>query len=468
VGSWLSQAAFAQTYKLIDLGPCEAEDINNSGQVIGSELAPSGLHRAFLWQAGVKTELGYLVADPNETRFSHARAINDSGQVVGVADTDDDGPLHAFLWQAGVMEDLGALCGTTSFAFDINNAAQVIGRCGADFGPQQAFLWQDDVATDLGGLPGYMGSWPTAINGAGQVVGYSALPDQYARAFLWNDGVVMDLGAPNDLPSIPTAISEGGFVIGFMMTPEEIPMSFLWLSGFFIDVSGYLPTGAILEDLNETGMLVGNIDYWQDPFLVEPFLPLLGNSDGLEAVKGADLQDELTDLPDGWPVVPLQDLIDPNLDVELRTARAVNDTGRIVGGMLNHATDRLHGYLLMPIDPDQQYALTLAVVADPPSRPLGHVEADPLGPEYAEGDEVELNAVAHLGSTFVRWEVHDVAHADDANYAVTGTNNPLTIVMDADRQVTAVFECAFGGELGLPLLSILLPISCLGLWRRLR
>jgi len=465
VGSWLGQAAFAQTYKLIDLGPCEAQDINDSGQVIGSELAPSGMHRAFLWQAGVKTELGYLVADPNETRFSYAQAINDNGQVVGVADTDGDGPLHAFLWQAGVMADLGGLCGTTSFAYDINNAGQVIGRCGADFGPQQAFLWQDGVATDLGGLPGYTESWPTAINNAGQVAGYSALPHQPARVFLWDDGVVMDLGAPNDVYSAPTAVAEGGIVIGFLLTSEEIAKSFLWVSGFFVDLSGELPTGAILEDMNETGMVVGNIDYWHDPFLVEPFLD---SADGQAAVRGTDLQDVLTDLTYGWPVVPLQDLIDPNLDVELRTARAVNDSGRIVGRMLNHTTDKLHGYVLMPIDPNQQYALTLAVAADPPLQPLGYIQADPPGPEYAEGDEVELHAVAGIGSTFAHWEVHDVAHAGDANYAVISTDNPLTIVMDADREVTAVFECAFGGGLSLPLLGILLPISCLGLWRRLR
>ena len=58
----------------------------------------------------------------------------------------------------------------------------------------------------------------------------------------------------------------------------------------------------------------------------------------------------------------------------------------------------------------------------------GHVELDPPGGEYLEGATVKLTAVPDSGWKFTRWEG-----------ALTGSNNPDSIVMDADKMVLAVF-----------------------------
>ena len=73
------------------------------------------------------TDLGTL-GGPQSFAFD----INDAGQVVGGADIPASGgpfpDFHAFLWDsAGGMQDLGTLGGENSSATGINNMGQVVG-----------------------------------------------------------------------------------------------------------------------------------------------------------------------------------------------------------------------------------------------------------------------------------------------------------------------------------------------------
>jgi len=69
------------------------------------------------------------------------------------------------------------------------------------------------------------------------------------------------------------------------------------------------------------------------------------------------------------------------------------------------------------------YDLTVDVVGN------GHVDLNPVGGTYVEGTTVTLTAVADEGWEFIRW-----------NGALTGSENPETIIMDSDKEVTATFE----------------------------
>jgi hypothetical protein len=82
---------------------------------------------------------------------------------------------------------------------------------------------------------------------------------------------------------------------------------------------------------------------------------------------------------------------------------------------------------------------------------------DPCAPEYPAGTSVTLTAVPIQGKAFARWEIYDPNHPNDLIHMATDSNNPMTLVMNADQHVTAVFKCGSGVEPAiLPALPALL------------
>lgn len=77
--------------------------------------------------------------------------MNEVGQVVGASATDSTGVVHAFLWDnENGMQNLETLGGTNSEARAINNSGFVVGI--SDVSPlvAHAFLWQPGSGmTDL-------------------------------------------------------------------------------------------------------------------------------------------------------------------------------------------------------------------------------------------------------------------------------------------------------------------------------
>ena len=85
------------------------------------------------------TDLGTLGG-----RSSSANDINESGQIVGWANTNG-GASHAFIYSNGEMVDLNALIDPTSGwtlheAYAINNSGQVVGAGANALGTTRAFL----------------------------------------------------------------------------------------------------------------------------------------------------------------------------------------------------------------------------------------------------------------------------------------------------------------------------------------
>jgi len=98
------------------------------------------------------------------------------------------------------------------------------------------------------------------------------------------------------------------------------------------------------------------------------------------------------------------------------------------------------------------YKLTIGYVN--PS--WGHVELAPEPndanlPEYPARSTVTLTAVPNGGKAFTQWRIYDPNYPGDGNYAVVDANDSITIVMDANREVTAVFKCGSGVGIGPPL-----------------
>ena len=99
-----------------------AQSINNSGQVVGEWGNGGG---ACLWQNGTITSLGP----------GGAYAINNSGQVACASG-------FAYLWQNGTITYLGVLPGDiSSVATGINDSGQVVGYANTASGIGHAILW---------------------------------------------------------------------------------------------------------------------------------------------------------------------------------------------------------------------------------------------------------------------------------------------------------------------------------------
>jgi probable HAF family extracellular repeat protein len=80
-----------------------ANDIDSGGRIVGSSYTPDGVSRAIIWDAGVLTDLGTLFSTAS------AVAINEAGQVVGVADIGlpaGGQEFRGFLWENGQMTAL--------------------------------------------------------------------------------------------------------------------------------------------------------------------------------------------------------------------------------------------------------------------------------------------------------------------------------------------------------------------------
>ncbi len=224
------------TISPIDLGPGTAVAINNRGQVVGTDAG-----RAFLWQDGVRTDLGpdTFVVD-----------INDAGQAVGAHGA------HAALWQDGTMADLGTLGGPLSAATGINERGQVVGwsqvaGSAEDDPPRHAFLWQDGTMFDLAplGRP-YGGSRESlAINDLGQVVGTGADDAGEQHVYLWDDGRLRDLGPLGPGPAF-VAVNNRGEVVVVAAGPAAVA----------INDRGEIAGGRTLSDL----VWDGDIYLWRD------------------------------------------------------------------------------------------------------------------------------------------------------------------------------------------------------------
>ena len=210
----------------------EVFDINASGQMVGESLSgnyvsPTAMRATMFSLDGPPVDLGTLGGSK-----SAAVAINDLGDIVGVAE-NAAGQMRAYLYTDGVMHDIGTLGGTTANANGINNRGDIVGRSLLANGAIRAFLYQDGVMQDLGTLGG-VASVAFDINDRGDVVGLSRVSNGQAHAFLYTDGEMHDLGTLGGVDSRAIGINNRGDVIGHYTLADGSVHAFLYRDGVMI------------------------------------------------------------------------------------------------------------------------------------------------------------------------------------------------------------------------------------------
>jgi probable HAF family extracellular repeat protein len=318
--------------------------------------------RAVVWKGGQIRDLGTLGGSS-----SFSQAINDQGQVTGLALNDVPDlfsffyqylyclpfnicPANAtqtrgFVWdEEGGMRDIGTLGGPDAFPSLINNRGQIAGFSYTDSAPQPTtgfptlhpFLWETEKGMkDLGGLGGTSTASVNGLNERGEVVGGSYLPgDQIIQPFLWDGKKLINLVAPPFLTSVngeAAWINETGEVAGTAGVPgvpgrcASAPHAFLWRNGVMTDLgtlAGYDFSGATF--INSRSQIVGTA-----------FSCASSMSAAFLWERGS--------------MVDLNTLVQPNAPLHLFTASYIDDRGRIAGfGSLPNG--EMHAALLIPCD----------------------------------------------------------------------------------------------------------------------
>jgi len=304
--------------------------------------------------------------------FSFANAMNNRGQVIGLALNTVPDPYsfiglgtetRGFVWRNGFMEDLGTLGGPDSWAAAINERGQVVGWsyvnstpntdngdfCAPGVPTQDPFLWQDGRIIDLGtfgGTCGVVGSLANvgsggAINQRGQIIGTSNLAgNQTHHAFLWDEGALTDLGTLGGDNSDAFWINDAGEIVGRadVPGPNQYHHGFLWKNGVMTDLG--VPNGANCStayEINAKGQIIvdagicgvgGIASLWQDGVLYD-----------------------------------LNTLIPPNSGFVISDVNFINDRGEIAAtGVLPNGDQ--HALLLIPADGNDDNANNRAAATD--------------------------------------------------------------------------------------------------------
>lgn len=290
--------AVAQTsYSVIDLGALPNDNLgcamalNNQGWtlIMAGNVAPGELKsssgtllngRAVIDIDGVKTDLGTL-GGPNS--WMNWGAINDHGQVVGMAETSVPDPndenicqfatglqCRPFLWQNNNMSALPTLGGNNGQASQINNRGQIAGTAETpdlDSGcPASAphlislpVLWEEGQVQALPTVGGDPDGFAMAINDQGQAVGFSGICTGAIHGILWENGTAVplpDLGTG----AIAESINDHGQIAGIIGSADgTTEFGALWQNGVLTSL-GTLPGdfAAIATGINNRGQIVGS------------------------------------------------------------------------------------------------------------------------------------------------------------------------------------------------------------------
>lgn len=264
----------------------QASAINDDGMVVGYCTNPNGgLLKSFVW-----TPTGGMVELEDQT---YARDVNNSGMIVG---ENKDGDSLYWTDSTASAQTITAAGTNGGIAEGVNDDGNVVGRTGYTVAnPRVGYIWNATDGITL--IPDTQEA--NAVNSSGEVVGN--------QQFRWTaSGGLVEIGTEadtwgmvEDINDAGTAVGHLGDTGGFMQTSDGTITALGALSGY---------NNSYAQAINETGQIVGDLDYGSTAFLYE-----------------------------AGTMTALGDLLDPGSEWDaLKYANDINENGWIVGsGTLN-------------------------------------------------------------------------------------------------------------------------------------
>lgn len=414
--------------------------------------------------------------------YLEPKAINDNGQVVGVADTNS-GTLAAVLWQSNALSQLSLWStGASGEALAINNAGRIAGWSGTTSDYSHATYWQGASKVDLNSLGGTM-SRAIGINTDGKIVGFGYTSAYALHAFYYNGSTTTDLhslvSGAGYYMSFASDINNNGLILaGGRQTPEIA-------ASFVINTSNnsvtYLPGGTNQQTnglaLNDSGVVVGNLVsaggddrgfVWTGGASLTEIPTLGGSSSKAMAINNAGQVVGFADTISSRVAMVWQDGVIKDLNTliksgtgwQLSSAAGINEVGQIVGsGLLNiGGIDYQRGFLLTPArlgDADIDGDVDASDVAKWALNFTGELSGGPGAIKtWTQGDwdsdgDVDASDVA-------KWAINFTGELSGAGLTVDAqTAAPEVVALLASMGITVVPEPATMGLLSLGALGLI-------------
>ena len=271
--------------------------------VLALTLSNAGTRAAAPSSYGI-TDLGTLGG-----AVSFAYDVNDAAQVVGYSPTAFH--THAFLWQNGQMTDLGSLMSNFSAAYAVNASGTAVGNSPVSNGNPRATMWRDGRIIDLTpDLAVYESSWASSINDAGTWVGSVQLLELPPWHGFVADGFARTpIGHLGGGSSFPNDINNARQVVGSSYTKivdgvEQVEHAFLWQNGVLTDL-GVLPDDAesTAVAINSFGIIVGSSSRINMVTFQETRRPFIYDNGSMTAIPVPSLDAQAADINDSGVVV---------------------------------------------------------------------------------------------------------------------------------------------------------------------
>jgi len=254
LASWTCAApAMSAGWTLTDLGTLggtnsAANALNNAGQVVGLAEAADGTPYPVIWSAGVATPLA--------TRPGRALALSAGGVAAGNVASADGQRLVATLLSGGNAQGLGTFGGSFSYAVAVNDSGQLAGYARTPDEKDHAFLGTASGMVDLGTFGGLY-SYAYGLNRAGLVVGSAFDASGTPRCFLSTGGGLVDPGTLGGRTCNAFAVNDAGQVTGGSTTSAGFGHAFVFDSRGMVDLGTLGGTGSAGAAINRLGMVVG-------------------------------------------------------------------------------------------------------------------------------------------------------------------------------------------------------------------
>lgn len=158
--------AQVQTLDFPDATTTFANDVNDSGYIVGTYWDSNGVSHGFLYDGSSYTTIDYPDAD-----WSEATGINQQGDIVGFYGYNTENYFHGFLYDGGFTRiDFGGRWNT--MPQDINMSGVVAG-CVHNYGGMFGWVWQEGAFSGVTKGESWTGyAMYTSINEVGTLVGW--------------------------------------------------------------------------------------------------------------------------------------------------------------------------------------------------------------------------------------------------------------------------------------------------------